>query len=150
MIKRRRVFVLISLLFGLLFVAFSNLFIGNLKFKPVVRKAVDGPFKLVATSSIDGSFKSVTSSKNLNNNSRKWDNRILNGHQAKRGASYPWSTTIHGNELWMGTISQGWCVWPSVNLKWPLSLSTYQSQYTGCSIQDTLSSLSQIIVYNYI
>lgn len=29
MIKRRRVFVLISLLFGLLFVAFSNLFIGN-------------------------------------------------------------------------------------------------------------------------
>ena len=68
MIKRRRVFVLISLLFGLLFVAFSNLFIGNLKFKPVVRKAVDGPFKLVATSSIDGSFKSVTSSKNLNKN----------------------------------------------------------------------------------
>jgi len=36
------------------------LFIVNLKFNPVVRKEVDGPFQLVATSSIDGSFKSVT------------------------------------------------------------------------------------------
>lgn len=149
MIKKRSAFILISLLFGLFIATFSNLFISNLKFQPVVRKVVDGPFKLVATSSIDGSFKSVTSSENLNNNSIKWNNRLINGHQARRGASYPWSTTIHGNELWMGTISQGWCVWPSVNLKWPLSLSTYQSQYTGCSVQDTLSSLSQIIVYNF-
>ena len=72
------------------------------------------------------------------------------GFQAKRNSSYPWGTTTYGSdELWMGTIAQGWCVWPYQNLNLPAYLTTYESQFTGCSVQNVLSTPSLIIVYNF-
>lgn len=110
---------------------------------------VDGPFKLAARTPIDEAFKSVTSGDNIYEPTVDWADTMPEGFQAKRTASYPWSTTTYGDELWMGTIPQGWCVWPFQNLKFPIYLTTYQSQYTGCSVQNTLSTPSQIYIYNF-
>ena len=127
----------------------SNLFVSPLGSAPITRAPIDGPFRLAAQSKIDGAFRSVTSRRNINDASVDWQADMPSGLQARRGASYPWSTTSHGDELWMGTITNGWCMWPTVNLKWPLTLSTYQSQFTGCSLQDTLAGRPQVIVLNF-
>jgi len=137
-------------LIGIGLVITSNLFVSVPDFKSVTRGPIDGPFRLAAQTKIDGVFKSVTSRENINDASVDWQNALPAGTQAKRVASYPWSTASYGKDvLWMCTISQGWCVWPAVNLKWPYMLTTYQSQYTGCSVQDILASPSQVVVFNF-
>ena len=72
------------------------------------------------------------------------------GFQGMRSSSYPWATTTYGDsELWMGTISSGWCVWPFQNLELPFYLTTYESRFTGCSVQNVLSTPSQVYIYNF-
>ena len=115
-----------------------------------IPNAVDGPFQLSARSPIDEAFDSVTSGNNIQDASVDWISQMPEGFQAKRNASYPWATTTYDDrEVWVGTISQGWCVWPVQNLDYPFYLSTYQSTYTGCSPQSVLSSQSQIYIYNF-
>ncbi len=111
---------------------------------------VDGPFKFAAQTHIDEAFESVTSGDNIYDPTVDWNHNMPRGFQAKRTASYPWATTTYcSEELWLGTIPQGWCVWPFQNLKYPIYLTTYQSQYTACSVQNTLSTPSQIYIYNF-
>jgi len=38
---------------------------------------------------------------------------------------------------------------PTQNLKYPIYLSTYESQFTGCSVQNVLGTPSQIYIYNF-
>jgi hypothetical protein len=72
------------------------------------------------------------------------------GFQGMRSSSYPWATTTYGDsELWIGTISSGWCVWPFQNLELPFYLTTYESRFTGCSVQNVLGTPSQIYIYNF-
>jgi hypothetical protein len=111
---------------------------------------VDGPFRLAAQAQIDEAFEGVTSGNNVQDAKVEWQTNMPDGFQAKRNSSYPWGTTTYGSdELWMGTIAQGWCVWPYQNLNLPAYLTTYESQFTGCSIQNVLSTPSLIIVYNF-
>ena len=49
----------------------------------------------------------------------------------------------------MGTISLGWCVWPFQNLELPIYLTTYESRFTGCSVQSVLSTPSEIYIYDF-
>ena len=110
---------------------------------------VDGPFIRAAQAPIDEAFESVTSGNNIQDASVDLQKEMPAGFQPKRNSSYPWGTTTHGeNELWVGTISQGWCVWPVQNLNYPMYLSTYQSEYTGCSAQGVLASQSLIYVFD--
>ena len=110
---------------------------------------VDGPFLRSAQAPIDEAFESVTSRHNVQDASVDWKNNMPAGFQAKRNSSYPWGTTTYGeSELWVGTIAQGWCVWPVQNLNFPMYLSTYQSVFTGCSAQSVLSTPSQIYIFN--
>ena len=110
---------------------------------------VDGPFIRSAQAPIDEAFKSVTSNKNVQNARVDWYNKMPAGFQAKRNSSYPWGTTTYGeSELWVGTIAQGWCVWPVQNLNFPLYFSTYQSKYTGCSAQSVISTPSLIYIFD--
>jgi hypothetical protein len=114
------------------------------------RYPVDGPFRLAAQAQIDEAFEGVTSGNNIQDAKVDWQHKMPEGFQAKRNSSYPWGTATYGSdELWMGTIAQGWCVWPFQNLNWPLFLTTYQSEFTGCSVQNVLSTESLIIVYNF-
>jgi len=93
---------------------------------------VDGPFLRSAQAPIDEAFESVTSRHNIQDASVDWQSSMPEGFQAKRNSSYPWGTTTYGdNELWVGTIAQGWCVWSVQNLNFPMYLSTYQSEFTG-------------------
>ena len=123
--------------------------ISSVVIQPPSASTIDGPFKIVAQTQIDEAFESVTSANNIYDPSVDWQNNMPDGFQGKRTASYPWSTTSYGNELWMGTIPQGWCVWPYQNLKYPIYLSTYESQFTGCSVQNVLGTPSQIYIYNF-
>jgi hypothetical protein len=110
---------------------------------------VDGPFLRTAQAPIDEAFESVTSRHNIQDASVDWQNNMPAGFQAKRNSSYPWGTTTYGeSELWVGTIAQGWCVWPVQNLNFPMYLSTYQSEFTGCSAQSVLSTPSLIYIFN--
>lgn len=112
--------------------------------------AVDGPFIRTAQAPIDEAFESVTSGNNIQDAGVDWEKNMPAGYQAKRNSSYPWGTTTYGeNELWVGTISQGWCVWPVQNLNYPMYLATYQSEFTGCSPQGVLSSSSLIYVFDF-
>ncbi|MEH6549653.1 MAG: hypothetical protein V7711_09290 [Pseudomonadales bacterium] len=111
---------------------------------------VDGPFVRAGQTQIDEAFESVTSGDNIYDPVKNWEGNLPEGYQAKRNAAYPWGTTTYKDkELWMGTISQGWCVWPFQNLNMPIGLTTYESEYTGCSIQNVLSTPSEIFVYNF-
>ncbi|MEO9968991.1 MAG: hypothetical protein ABJG15_04020 [Hyphomonadaceae bacterium] len=146
---RNRLFLIAGLVVGLCALVSSNLFVRTVDVEPVIRPPVDGPFKLTAQIGISGAFRGVTSTRNINDPTRDWQHDLPDGTQARRSGSYPWAIAGHGeNELWVGTVSEGWCVWPFVNLKWPLRLTSYQSQFTACSIQDTLSIPSQIIVFD--
>ena len=110
---------------------------------------VDAPFLRSAQVPIDEAFDSVTSSHNIQDATVDWLSEMPAGLQAKRNSSYPWGTTTYGaNELWVGTIAQGWCVWPVQNLNFPMYLSTYQSKFTGCSAQGVLSTPSLIYIFN--
>ncbi|MBE9540498.1 MAG: hypothetical protein IMF06_15555 [Proteobacteria bacterium] len=116
----------------------------------VNKYAVDGPFLWTAQAPIDEAFESVTSGNNIQDASVDWQKELPEGFQAKRNSSYPWGTTTYGEEeLWVGTIAQGWCVWPVQNLNFPMYLNTYQSEFTGCSAQSVLSSPSDIYVFNF-
>ncbi len=121
---------------------------GSVQSEP--RYPIDGPFRFAAQTLPDVAFESVTSSNNILDPSVDWNNNMPEGFQAKRSASYPWGTTTYGSdELWMGTISDGWCVWPFKNLKYPVLLTTYESTFTGCSIPGVLFTPAQIYIYNF-
>ena len=110
---------------------------------------VDGPFLRTAQAPIDEAFESVTSRRNIQDARVDWQKNMPAGFQAKRNSSYPWGTTTYGDsELWVGTIAQGWCVWPVQNLNFPMYLSTYQSEFTGCSAQSVLTTPSLIYVFD--
>jgi hypothetical protein len=110
---------------------------------------VDGPFTRTAQAPIDEAFESVTSGNNIIDASVDWQQNLPPGFQAKRNSSYPWGTTAYGDsELWVGTIAQGWCVWPVQNLNFPMYLSTYQSEFTGCSVQGVMATPSLIMVFD--
>ncbi|MEH6637250.1 MAG: hypothetical protein V7700_17145 [Halioglobus sp.] len=110
---------------------------------------VVAPFSRSAQAPIDEAFDSVTSSHNIQDATVDWLSEMPVGFQAKRNSSYPWGTTTYGaNELWVGTIAQGWCIWPVQNLNLPMYLSTYQSTFTGCSAQGVLSTPSLIYIFN--
>ncbi len=110
---------------------------------------VDGPFVRSAQAPIDEAFESVTSRRNIQDASVDWQKKMPDGFQAKRNSSYPWGTASDGDkELWVGTIAQGWCVWPVQNLNFPMYLSTYQSEFTGCSPQGVISSPPLIYVFD--
>jgi hypothetical protein len=112
--------------------------------------AVDGPFRFAGQTHSDGAFENVTSGENVYDPMVDWKSKMPEGFQATRSASYPWATTTYGSdELWMGTISLGWCVWPFQNLEFPIYLTTYESRFTGCSVQDVLATPSQIYVYDF-
>ena len=92
-------------------------------------RPVDGPFRLAAQAQIDEAFEGVTSGNNVQDAKVYWQTNMPDGFQAKRNSSYPWGTTTYGSdELWMGTIAQGWCVWPYQNLNLPAYLTTYEGQ----------------------
>ena len=75
----------------------------------VDKHVVDGPFILSAQAPIDEAFESVTSRNNIQDATIDWHNNMPAGLQAKRNSSYPWGTTTLGaDELWVGTIAQGW------------------------------------------
>ena len=148
--KTKNIFLALVVFAALGVLLTSNIFLSSRETQAVKRGPVDGPFLFAAQTHIDGAFESVTSGNNIDDPEVDWENNMPQGFQAKRNASYPWSTTTYGNdELWMGTISQGWCVWPFQNLKWPIYLTTYESQFTGCSVQNTLSTLSQVVIFNF-
>ena len=148
--KTRHIFVALVVFSALGVLLTSNIFLSPRETQAVTRGPVDGPFLLAAQTHIDGAFENVTSGNNIDDPEIDWENNMPQGFQAKRNASYPWSTTTYGDdELWMGTISQGGCVWPFQNLKWPIFLTTYESQFTGCSVQNTLSTLSQVVIFNF-
>lgn len=108
-----------------------------------------GPFTRSAQAPIDEAFESVTSGRNIQDATEDWRHNMPDGFQPKRNSSYPWGTTSYGEEeLWVGTIAQGWCVWPVQNLNYPMYLSTYESKFTGCSPQGVLSSPSLIYIIN--
>ncbi|MEH6593338.1 MAG: hypothetical protein V7746_23920 [Halioglobus sp.] len=112
-------------------------------------QAASGPFERAAHSPVDEAFESVTSGNNIQDASVDWLREMPEGFRPKRNSSYPWGTTTYGdNELWVGTIAQGWCVWPVQNLNLPMYLSTYESEFTGCSPQSVLSSPSLIYIIN--
>ena len=112
--------------------------------------SVDGPFVRAAQAPIDEAFESVTSGNNIQDASVDWQKNMPAGFQAKRNSSYPWGTTTYGeSELWVGTIAQGWCVWPVQNLNFPMYLSTYQSEFTGCSAQGVLATPSLIYIFDF-
>jgi hypothetical protein len=112
--------------------------------------AVDGPFRFVGQTHIDGAFEHVTSGDNIYDPIVDWKSSMPEGFKGMRSASYPWATTTYGSdELWMGTISLGWCVWPFQNLEFPIYLTTYESRFTGCSVQDVLTTPSQIYIYDF-
>jgi hypothetical protein len=122
---------------------------GGSFLRPANEYPVDGPFLRSAQAPIDEAFESVTSRHNIQDASVDWQSSMPAGFQAKRNSSYPWGTTTYGeNELWVGTIAQGWCVWPVQNLNFPMYLSTYQSDFTGCSAQSVLTTPSLIYVFN--
>jgi hypothetical protein len=111
--------------------------------------AVSGPFARSAHAPVDEAFESVTSGNNMQDATVDWQSGMPEGFQPKRNSSYPWGTTTYGeSELWVGTIAQGWCVWPVQNLNLPMYLSTYESEFTGCSPQGVLSSPSLIYIIN--
>ncbi|MGY8805323.1 MAG: hypothetical protein ACKVK6_13925, partial [bacterium] len=73
--------------------------------------AVDGPFRFAGRTEIDTAFEHVTSGNNIYNPIVDWKSNMPDGFQGMRSSSYPWATTTYGDsELWMGTISSGWCV----------------------------------------
>ena len=112
--------------------------------------AVDGPFRFAGRTEIDTAFEHVTSGNNIYNPIVDWKSNMPDGFQGMRSSSYPWATTTYGDsELWMGTISSGWCVWPFQNLELPFYLTTYESRFTGCSVQNVLSTPSQVYIYNF-
>jgi hypothetical protein len=111
--------------------------------------AVDGPFRFVGRTPIDTAFEGVTSGNNIYDPMANWESNMPDGFQGMRSSSYPWSTTTYRDELWMGTISSGWCVWPMQNLELPFYLTTYESRFTGCSVQNVLGTPSQIYIYNF-
>lgn len=116
---------------------------------PAQELAVGGPFTRSAHAPVDEAFESVASGKNRQDASADWQREMPKGFRPKRNSSYPWGTTTYGeNELWVGTIAQGWCVWPVQNLNLPMYLSTYESEFTGCSPQGVLSSPSLIYIIN--
>ena len=111
---------------------------------------VDGPFQFAGRTRIDTAFENVTSGNNIYDPMIDWAANMPAGFQGMRSASYPWATTTYGSdELWMGTISSGWCVWPFQNLELPFYLTTYESRFTGCSVQNVLGTPSQIYIYNF-
>jgi len=111
---------------------------------------VDGPFGFAAQTHVDEAFENVVSPNNVYDPTVDWESKMPEGFQGKRNASYPWGTTTYGNdELWMGTISNGWCAWPFQNLEWPLELTTYESTFTGCSIPNVISTPSEVYIYNF-
>lgn len=110
---------------------------------------VDGPFVRSGQAPVDEAFESVTSGNNIQDASVDWQNKLPTGFQAKRNSSYPWGTTTYAErELWVGTIAEGWCLWPVQNLNFPIYLSTYQSEFTGCSAQSVLATPSHIYVFD--
>jgi hypothetical protein len=110
---------------------------------------VDGPFRFAGEAQIDGAFEHVTSGDNVYAPSVDWKASMPEGFQGTRSASYPWATATYGkSELWMGTISLGWCVWAFQNLGFPFQLTTYESRFTGCSLQSVLSTPSEIYIYD--
>ena len=112
--------------------------------------SVDWPFRFAGQTPIDTAFEHVTSGDNVHDPAIDWKSNMPPGFQGMRSASYPWATTTYGNnELWMGTISLGWCVWPFQNLELPFYLTTYESRFTGCSVQSVLGTPSQIYIYNF-
>ncbi len=112
--------------------------------------AVDGPFRFAGRTQIDTAFEHVTSGNNIYDPIVDWKSNMPDGFQGMRSSSYPWATTTYGDdELWMGTISSGWCVWPFQNLELPFYLTTYESRFTGCSVQNVLGTPSQIYIYNF-
>lgn len=136
-------YVITSLVLPLIFLLTSSSYATG-------QYAVDGPFELSAQARIDEAFESVTSGNNIHDATKDWQAAMPEGFQAKRNSSYPWGTTTYGNEeLWVGTIAQGWCVWPVQNLNLPWFLSTYESRFTGCSAQSVLSIPSLIYTYNF-
>ena len=121
---------------------------------PVVPPAVDGPFVHAGRTIVDGAFYSATSPSNEYDPMRDWENTMPAGYEEMRNASYPWGTTVYdsaanGEELWMGTISNGWCVWPYQNIAMPIELTTFESKTTGCSVPGTTGTPSQIFIYNF-
>ncbi len=107
--------------------------------------SVDGPFLLTAQAPIDEAFESVTSRNNTQDARIDWQKNMPEGFKPKRNSSYPWGTASYGeSEMWVGTIAQGWCVWPIQNLNLPMYLNTYQSEFTACSVQSVMSTPSLI------
>ena len=97
----------------------------SLSLQAANKDAVDGPFIRSAQAPIDEAFESVTSGNNIQDARVDWENDLPEGFLPKRNSSYPWGTTTYDNsELWVGTIAQGWCVWPVQNLNLPMYLST--------------------------
>lgn len=139
---------MIKTLIATLYVALF-LLVDTTQAKTNIHASTDSPFQLSARSAIDEAFEGVTSDNNIQDATIDWQSQMPDGFQPKRNASYPWATTTFDDrEVWVGTISQGWCVWPVQNLDYPFYLSTYQSKYTGCSPQSVLTSKSHIYIYN--
>ncbi|WP_076415183.1 hypothetical protein [Shewanella sp. UCD-KL12] len=121
---------------------------------PVEPPVVDGPFVHAGRTIVDGAFYSATSPSNEYDPLRDWEKTMPAGYKEMRNASYPWGTTVYdseanGEELWMGTISNGWCVWPYQNIGMPIELTTFESETTGCSVPGTTGTPSQIFIYNF-
>ena len=114
------------------------------------RDTAYGPFRFAGRTQIDTAFEHVTSGGNIYDPMVDWKSNMPDGFQGMRSASYPWATTTYGEtELWLGTISSGWCVWPFQNLELPFYLTTYESRFTGCSVQGVLGTPSQIYIYDF-
>ena len=117
---------------------------------PVVPTPIDAPFVLAAQTKIDEAYIGITSSGNMYDpTNNDWANMLPPGYEGKRTAAYPWGTTTYGQELWFGTIAQGWCVWPYQNIGMDLMTTTYESEYTACSVPNTTGTPSQFYVYDF-
>ncbi|MGL4517097.1 MAG: hypothetical protein ACRCUH_10470, partial [Shewanella sp.] len=67
--------------------------------------------------------------------------------KARRNAAYAWGVAEYGNEVWFGSLNNGWCGWMMKHLKLPIYSTAFDSEIQACNLVD-ISRPGQLYIYD--
>ncbi|MCL1038896.1 hypothetical protein L2750_17340 [Shewanella submarina] len=66
---------------------------------------------------------------------------------ARRNASYAWGVAQVGEEIWFGSLNNGWCGWMMKHLKLPMLVTAFDSEVQACNLVD-IDRPGQLYIYD--
>lgn len=99
-----------------------------------------------AQAPVDEAWYGLYDLRNEYNPYKQWE--ISAPAQPKRNSAYAWGTTVWGEEVWFGTLNNGWSGWMYTHLKLPFQISSYETPYVGYGLVDYVQRGAQLYVYN--